>query len=345
MKQKITKARILIGIAVLAVVGILIGAVVYSSTRQAWKEARLEELQPSLTPTLTPTVTPTPTLSPTPTVTPTPTASPTPTLSPTPTPTPLPPVEDLIKAAMVINQTRGEVYYAYRDQEILTPASVTKLMTALLALERGNLEDVLTATAVSFDLGCPDASLCGFELGDQATLEETLYGLLLPSGNEAAHMVAEYISGDVPTFVALMNQRAAELGMVNTTFCNPHGLPNDGHLTTAYDMSLVMKALLEHEKFFEIAENGRYDVEITNSRGETETLKMHNSNFYLRGAKKIPEGIEILGGKTGYTEKAGRCLVMFVTGLNGDLYLVEAFGAENTDKLYMAMDQLLGMTE
>ena len=300
---------------------------------------------PSPTPTNTPTPTPspTPTNTPTPTPSPTPSATPTPTLSPTPSPspTPIPAFHELIIAALLIDCETGENVYSYRPEKVLTPASVTKLMTALLALEHGNMEDVLTVTATALDVGHWDASMCGLRLGDQATLETVMYGLLLPSGNEAAEVIGEYISGDVESFVALMNARAAELGMKDTNFCNPHGLPDDDHVTTAYDMSLLMKELLKHDKFFEIAGCAEAEMLCTDASGVERIMVTGNTNQYLRGKKILPEGITILGGKTGFTYKAGRCLVMYVQTEDGKTYIAEMFGAQSIDNLYYAMNKML----
>ena len=290
---------------------------------------------PSATPT--PTSTPSPTPSPTPTSTPTPTPSPT----PSPTPTPIAEINNLVKAALLIDCETDAVIYAYQEKEQITPASITKLMTALLALEKGAWEDSLTVTATALDVGCEDASMCGLCLGDRISLENTLYGLLLPSGNEAAEVIGEYISGDVDAFVTLMNERAVELGMTSTHFGNPHGLPCDGHLTSAYDISLLMKELLSKEKFFEIAKNSERSVTCLNVNGIEKTLQMKNSNQYLAGKKVLPEGITILGGKTGYTDLAGRCLVLYVTTESGKVYIAELFGAKDIDDLYVAMNHLL----
>lgn len=241
----------------------------------------------------------------------------------------------------MINCTDNEVIYAYQEQNQLAPASVTKLMTALLALEHGKMEDVLITTETALDVGHSDASMCGFRLGDQAKLREVLYGLMLPSGNEAAEMIGEYLAGDVESFVEMMNAKAAELGMESTHFCNPHGLPDEEHLTTADDISVLMKELLSYEEFFEIASQAEYEITYQNSEGKEVTKKIKHTNHYLNGRQEIPEGITILGSKTGYTNKAGRCLVMFVEAEDGKIYIVELFGAKDTTKLYTAMNQLL----
>lgn len=261
--------------------------------------------------------------------------------NPTITPTPIVVVSDLVKAALLIECESNEVLYAYQEKEQITPASITKLMTALLALEKGNMEESVAVKESAFDLVFPDATKCGLKLGDSLTLGNLLYGLLLPSGNDAAVVVGECISGDVNSFVSLMNQRAAELGMVSTNFGNPHGLPCDGHLTSAWDISLLMKELLGHEAFFEIANHDKFEVTCLDKNGNEKTLEMKNTNLYYQGKKALPEGIVLLGGKTGYTDLAGHCLVLYVKNEEGDLYIAEIFGAKGKDNLYAAMNRLL----
>jgi len=290
-------------------------------------------------PTAIPTLTATPTPTSTPTPAPTNTPTPTPTVSPTPTP--IAEINDLVKAALLIDCDADEVVYAYRETEQIVPASITKLMTALLAMENGNLGNYLVATETALEVDCEDATMCGLMLGDRISLENVLYGLLLPSGNEAAEMISEYVSGDVDSFVSLMNERAAELGMTSTHFGNPHGLPCDGHLTSAWDISLLMKELLSKEVFFEITKNKEYEVTFLDSKGKEKSLLMKSTNQYLRGKQALPEGITILGGKTGYTDLAGRCLVLYVKTEEGKLYIAELFGAKDLDTLYTVMSRLL----
>lgn len=257
--------------------------------------------------------------------------------------TPLPKIEPElpVKAALLTDAATGKILYGYHAYEQITPASVTKLMTMLLALERGKLDDVLTVTDTALNVGHWDAVMCGFRSGDKVTLYDVLHGMMLGSGNDAAAMVAEYISGSVEEFVILMNERAAELGANCTNFANPHGLPNDEHLTSAYDISLVMQELLKHEEFFEIASKERYTSYYKNAKGASVSLTFRNTNQYMAGRYELADGIELLAGKTGTTSKAGKCLTLFVRAQDGKLYLAELFGAETLDDLYFFMNQLL----
>ncbi|MBQ8632826.1 MAG: D-alanyl-D-alanine carboxypeptidase [Lachnospiraceae bacterium] len=247
----------------------------------------------------------------------------------------------MVKAALLIECESNEVIYAFQENEQITPASITKLMTALLSFEKGDLKAKFTVSEAALDLGFPDATKCGLKPGDSITLGNALYGLLLPSGNEAAGAIGEYISGDVNSFVALMNQRATELGMSVTNFGNPHGLPCDGHLTSAWDISLLMRELLKYETFFEIADNDKYEVAYLDAKGNEKTLEMKNTNLYYQGKKNLPEGIVLCGGKTGYTDLAGNCLVLYVKNSDNKMYIAEIFGAKGKDNLYAAMNRLL----
>ena len=145
----------------------------------------------------------------------------------------------------VFDTTTGEVVYADNVFERLYPASTTKIMTALVALKYGNLSDTVTVSADALNLE-EGSSVCYLKEGDQLTLEQCLYGLLIKSGNDAANAIAETVSGSSDAFVALMNQRAAELGMADTHFCNATGLPAEGHVTSAYDIALMSRELIRN---------------------------------------------------------------------------------------------------
>ena len=134
------------------------------------------------------------------------------------------------RAACILDQQTGRVLYAYNEQARLPMASTTKVMTALLAIERGNLQDRVVCSEQAFGVSGTSMYL---QLGEERTLEEMLLGLMLSSGNDAAVAIAEHIGGTLDGFVELMNARAGEIGAMNTHFANPHGLPDDSHYTTA----------------------------------------------------------------------------------------------------------------
>ena len=153
--------------------------------------------------------------------------------------------ETSAKAACVLELETGRVLFESNMHTRLPMASTTKVMTALLAIENGDLSAPVTCSANAF--GVPGTSIYLAE-GETLTLEQMLYGLMLASGNDAAVAIAEHIGGSVPQFVQRMNARAAELGAANTHFANPNGLPDDTHVTTAYDLALIARAAMGRPK-------------------------------------------------------------------------------------------------
>lgn len=206
-------------------------------------------------------------------------------------------VKTSARAAVLIERNTGMVLLCHNENEPLPMASTTKVMTALLALEKGNLDDVVTVGRNAY--GVPGTSIY-LDLGEQITLRDLLYGLLLASGNDAAIAIAEHIGGSVEAFCAMMTERAAELGCEDTVFVNPNGLPAEGHHTTAYDLALIAREAMTHETFREIVSTQRASIPW---EGRSYDRILNNKNRLLAGY----EGAT--GIKTGYTRAAGRCLV------------------------------------
>ena len=201
------------------------------------------------------------------------------------------------RSAILMEMETGRVLYARNAQEALPMASTTKVMTALIALENGDLQDVVTAGKNAY--GVPGTSIY-LELGEQLTLEQMLYGLMLASGNDAAVAVAEHIAGSVDAFCALMTARAEAIGCENTVFLTPHGLPAEGHQTTAWDLAMITREAMRNPVFREIVSTQRISLPWAGHEGGR---VLTNKNKLLSG---YPGAI---GVKTGYTKAAGRCLV------------------------------------
>ena len=223
------------------------------------------------------------------------------------------------QGAILIDATTGQILYSLNENEHFYPASITKLMTVLLALEYGNLDETVT---FSYDavFGIErDSSHIAIDVGEELTLEQCLYAIMLASANEAALGVAEHIDGSKEAFAQHMNQRAKELGCLNTNFVNPNGLHDDNHYTSAYDMSLIAKELLKFPKFIEMMSTLYYRIEPTNIQPEPRDLyaqhKMikESSQFYYEGC---------MGGKTGYTDQAKSTLVTYAKRGNTTLIAV-----------------------
>ncbi len=215
--------------------------------------------------------------------------------------------DNLVADSFVLMERSTKELLFYKDEnKAQYPASTTKIMTALIALEMGgDLDETLEVSERAVDMPS-DASVVPFKAGEIVTLRDALYGLMLVSGNDAAIAIAEYISGDVETFVELMNKTAARLGCKDTNFENPHGLHEDLHVTTAYDLALIMDAAMENEMFREIISTVTYDLSATlkNPSRKLTTLNLQiqpsNTDYYYKYS---------LGGKTGNHSMAARVLV------------------------------------
>ena len=201
------------------------------------------------------------------------------------------------KACIIIDEISGRVLLSHNAEAALPMASTTKVMTALLTLELGNLDAPVTCSRNAF--GVPGTSIYLAE-GETLTLRQMLYGLMLASGNDAATAIAEHIGGTVEDFCRMMTTRAAELGCKNTMFLTPHGLPCEGHYTTAHDLALIAREAMTHPEFREIVGITRATIPW---EGRSYDRVLNNKNKLLT----TYEGAT--GIKTGYTKKAGRCLV------------------------------------
>lgn len=217
----------------------------------------------------------------------------------------------------------------------LYPASVTKILTALVALEKGNLEDQVVISkngaASSFS---PDAQVCGLAEGDVLTLKDLLFGLLLHSGNDSAVAIAEHIGGDVDTFVKMMNQKAKELLATDTHFTNPSGLHEEEHYTTGYDLYLIFYHCIKNPDFQKMIGETSHTATITNKNGISRQVNWQATNYYFRGIVPVPESVEVLGGKTGTTDEAKNCLILLGKDEQGQYFISYVMGAESKELLY-----------
>ena len=206
-------------------------------------------------------------------------------------------VESSARAAVLIERETGRVLLSCNLREPLPMASTTKVMTALMALEYGRLDEIVTVGKNAY--GVPGTSIY-LGLGEKITLKDLLYGLMLASGNDAAVAIAEHIGGDVNTFCQQMTRRAAELGCTDTVFVNPNGLPAQGHHTTAHDLALIARQAMTYPLFRQIVSTRRASIPW---EGRSYQRILNNKNRLLSSY----EGAT--GIKTGYTRAAGRCLV------------------------------------
>ena len=222
------------------------------------------------------------------------------------------------KAALLIDLNTGRAVYEQDADERVYPASLTKIMTCLLALENGNLSDVVTVSASALDDLDADSSVAGLQVGEQMTLENLLYCMMVVSGNDACNVIAEHIAGSITDFVRMMNQRAYELGCLNTHFSNPHGLHDENHYTTARDLSIITQAALKSENFRQIVDTYEYQLPDDNVRQNIPKLKTTNMLIYRSMSNSLYYS-RAHGIKTGYTSQAGRCVISEATGDGLDL--------------------------
>ncbi len=243
-------------------------------------------------------------------------------------------------AAGLFDLNRKETLYAKNVHERLYPASLTKIMTALIALENGSSDMMLTASANVRNLES-GAQVCGIREGDQMTLDQALHLLLINSANDAGVMIAEGVAGSCEAFADLMNEKARALGATNTHFVNPHGLTDEEHYTTVYDMYLIMNAAIDYALFNEIIQMDSYTTVYMDKNGTSKEITVNNTNYYIRGEAEAPDGITVLGGKTGSTSAAGSCLILLSRDSSGNPYISVILHADSRDLLYPQMTDLL----
>ena len=224
------------------------------------------------------------------------------------------------KGAFLYEMVTGTVIYAKNPDGKLYPASLTKIMTALVALERSSLDEIVTVSISAVADMDPDATLAKLVPGEEMSMENLLYCLMVESANDAGAAIAEHVAGSQEAFAELMNQKAAQLGCTGTHFTNAHGLHDEEHYTTARDMAKILMAALEYSAFVDFYSTPRYVVPATNLREE----RILNSTNYLIANQDIDFYYDplITGGKTGYTSAAGRCLASTAETEESDLKLL-----------------------
>ena len=256
------------------------------------------------------------------------------------------------ETAVLIDADTGTVLYDKNMNRKMHPASITKIMTGMLALELCDTDEVMTASHNAVYSLPYNTSHIALNEGEQITLEQGLYALGIESANDAANVIAEHIGGTTEAFATVMTQKARQLGANNTNFTNPHGLPDDNHYTTAYDMALIAAAAVKTEGFNKYFSAARYDIPPTNLRDVQR--QFWNANYFLNGYEEC-EGI--LMSKTGWTTEAQHTLVtaaerdgltliavvMYSTGKSGkydDTLALFDYGFANYQKLKLSANEV-----
>lgn len=239
-------------------------------------------------------------------------------------------------SCLLMEESTGKILYSKNANSIMYPASTTKIMTAILTLENCNLSDtaVVSHNAVfSIPSGYSTASLVE---GEVLTIEQLLNVLLIPSANDAAVVLAEHIAGSVEAFSDMMNSKAVELGCLNTHFVNPNGIHNENHYSTAYDLALIGRYAMQFPTFKEISSKTRYTLPITNAYSKEDRIFNTTNDLIKPNYSSSPTNYYYkyaTGGKTGYTDPAGQCIVATATKDNISLIAVTLHGDFTEDNL------------
>lgn len=232
------------------------------------------------------------------------------------------------KAALLVDAKTGKILYSKNAYTPLYPASTTKIMTAILTMENCNLNDVATVShnaVYSIPVGYTHSNLVE---GEQLTIEQLLNVLLIPSANDAAVVLAEHIAGSVENFATMMNNKAKQLGCLNTNFVNPNGIHNENHYSTAYDLSLIGRYAMKFDEIMRIAKIPQYTLPRTNKYNKED--RIFNATNGLIDSNDSDYYEYATGLKTGYTDKAGSCIVATAKKDNVELMAV-ILGSESVD--------------
>ena len=216
------------------------------------------------------------------------------------------------EGAILLEANTGTILYAKNIHEHLYPASTTKILTTLVAIENSDLNDMVEFSNEAVFSIEQKSSNMGMDVGQSITMEQCLYGILVYSANEVCNAVGEHIAGSISGFVDMMNAKAKELGCTNTHFANPHGLQDENHYTTAHDMALIAQAAYQNETFRIIIGTKMYTIPPTNKHAEETVLRNHHDMLctYHNANRKYLYPY-CVGGKTGYTETANSTLVTY----------------------------------
>lgn len=225
------------------------------------------------------------------------------------------------ESAIVMDEDTGTILYAKNENLSQYPASITKIMTALLAVENGNMSDIVTYSEAAIYNVERGSSGIARDVGEQMTLEQCLYAMLLESCNSSAYAIAEHIGGTYDNFIKMMNDKAKELGCTNTHFNNANGLPDENHYTSAFDMALISREAFKNETFRTIIGTRNYTIPPTNKHDEVTPLNNHHEMLHYYKTNKYLYDY-CLGGKTGYTTQANSTLVTFAKKDNMTLVCV-----------------------
>ena len=236
------------------------------------------------------------------------------------------------EAVLLMEASTGKVVYEKNGYEKKYPASTTKIMTAILAIEHRNLNETATASEFAINSVPSGYSTANIQIGETLSVKDLLYALMLQSANESAVILAEHVSGSQEAFANLMNEKAKELGCKNTHFINPNGIHNENHYTTAYDLALITQYAMKNQTFRDIVKTTSFTLPATTSYPSESRTYANTNNLIIYDARNRPDNYYYkyaTGVKTGYTSAAKNCLVASAEK-NGIEYISVVLGASIT---------------
>lgn len=246
-----------------------------------------------------------------------------------------------VKACGLFDVDGGKTVIEENLTTRLYPASTTKIMTALVALDKGDLDAQTTVSKEAITFSESGVSTAKLKEGDVLTLRQLLYALLTMSANDAANVIAEQIAGSQDAFVEMMNQEAQKIGATNTHFVNANGLHSEDHYTTVYDLYLMFNAAMQHEEFLQMLQEKEYQASYQAADGTTVEAVWSTTNQFTKGDVTVPDGVTAVGGKTGTTTAAMSCLVQLFEDAQGEQYVAIILGCKERGILYQEMQTFL----
>lgn len=231
-------------------------------------------------------------------------------------------------SCILIEANTGKILYEKNSNDVRFPASTTKIMTAILTVENCNLDDVTTVSHNAVYSIPYDYTHASLKEGEELTIEQLLYALMIPSANDAAIVLAEHISGSVEEFAKLMNKRAEELGCKNTHFVNPNGIHSKDHTSTSYDLALMGKFAMQNSIIRKIVSTTQFTLPATNKYSKTDRIFNNSNDLLSTYSRYYYEGTT--GVKTGYTGEAGNCIIASAKKNDFEVILV-VLGGESTN--------------
>ncbi|MCR4589470.1 MAG: D-alanyl-D-alanine carboxypeptidase [Lachnospiraceae bacterium] len=249
---------------------------------------------------------------------------------------------DSYGSAILVDTANANAMYSRNALAVLYPASMTKVLTAIVAVKNSAPDQVFTADeSCVFTEG--DVQKIGLKPGDTMTLDQALHLLLVYSANDVAQLIAVNVGGSTEKFADMMNEEANLIGATNSHFTNPHGLQDENHYTTAYDMYLIFNEAIKYDEIVGAIGTVNYSTIFKHGDGSEASFSCDNTNRFLKGTAIAPLNVNVVGGKTGTTLAAGGCLVMLSRDKGGNNYVSCVMKGKTIDVTYDKTSSLLGL--